>query len=78
MIDSLSTSSREIILANMRHSASQTLEILKALYHRADLDVVGEGFTVTCNDEGALKLIKDSAVMVGQDVDMLGVEMSLG
>jgi hypothetical protein len=39
--------------------------------------VVGEGLTVTCSDEEALKLIKDSAVMVGHTVDMLGVDMSL-
>jgi hypothetical protein len=39
---------------------------------------MGEGFTVTCSDEEALKLIKNSAVMVGQVIDMLGVDMSLG
>jgi hypothetical protein len=57
---------------------SLTLRILKSLYPRADLDVMGEGFTVTCSDEEALKLIKNSAVMVGQVIDMLGVDMSLG
>jgi hypothetical protein len=42
------------------------------------LDAAGEGFTVTYSDEEALKLIEDSAVMVGHIVDMLGVDMSLG
>jgi hypothetical protein len=40
--------------------------------------MVGEGFTVTCSDEEALKLVEDSDVMVGHVVDMLGVDMSLG
>jgi hypothetical protein len=57
---------------------SLTLKILKSLYPQADLDVPGEGFTVTCSDEEALKLVEDSVVAVGQVVDMLGVDMSLG
>jgi hypothetical protein len=44
----------------------------------ANLDVAGEGFTVTCSDEEALKLIDDSVVMAGHVVDMLGVDMSQG
>jgi hypothetical protein len=40
--------------------------------------MTGEGFVATCSDEEALKLIEDSVVMVGQVVDMLGVDMSLG
>jgi hypothetical protein len=39
---------------------------------------MGEGFTVTCSDEEAIKLVKDSVVTVGHVVDMLGVDMSLG
>jgi hypothetical protein len=42
------------------------------------LDVAGEGFTMTCSDEEALKLVEDSAVTAGHVVDMLGVDMSLG
>jgi hypothetical protein len=42
------------------------------------LDAVGEGFAATCSDEEALKLIEDSAVMMGHITDMLGVDMSLG
>jgi hypothetical protein len=42
------------------------------------LDAVGEGFVVTCSDDEALKLVEDSTVMVGQIIDMLGVDMSLG
>jgi hypothetical protein len=78
MLDSLATRYREIILANMRHSVSLTLWILKSLYHQADLDAVGEGFTATCSDEEALKLVEDAIVTAGQVVDMLGVDMSLG
>jgi hypothetical protein len=57
---------------------SLTLGILKSLYPWADLDAAGEGFTVTCTDEEALKLVKDSAVIARQVIDMLGVDMSLG
>jgi hypothetical protein len=78
MLDNLPTQSQEIILTNMRQSVSLTLRILKSLYPRADLDAAGEGFVVTCSDEEALKLVEDSAVMVGQIIDMLGVDMSLG
>jgi hypothetical protein len=78
MLDSLSTRSREIILANMNQSASLTLSILKSLYPRADLDKMGEGFATTYSDEEALKLIEDFAMTAGHIVDMLGVDMSLG
>jgi hypothetical protein len=78
MLDSLLTRSREIILANMRQSASLTLSILKSLYPRADLDATDEGFAVICSDEEALVLVEDSTVMAGHIVDMLGVDMSMG
>jgi hypothetical protein len=78
MLDSLTTRSQEIILANMKQSASLALGILKSLYHWADLDVVGEGFAVTCSNEEALKLIVDSTMTVGHIIDMLPVDMSLG
>jgi hypothetical protein len=42
------------------------------------MDMVGEGFVVSCSDKEALKLIEDSAVTAGQVIDMLGVDMSLG
>jgi hypothetical protein len=57
---------------------SLTLGILRSLYPRSNLDTTGEGFTVTCSDEEALKLVEDSTVMAGQVIDMLGVDMSLG
>jgi hypothetical protein len=75
MLDSLPSRSREIILANMRQSASLTLGILKSLYPLADLDVVGEGFAVTRSDEEALNLVEDSAKIADQVVDMLGVDV---
>jgi hypothetical protein len=62
----------------MKQSTNLTLGILKSLYPRADLDVVGEGFAATCSDEEALKLVEDFAVTAGHIVDMLGVDMSLG
>jgi hypothetical protein len=34
------------------------------------MDVVGEGFTGTCSNEEALKLVVDYVVMVGQVIDM--------
>jgi hypothetical protein len=75
MLDSLPTRSQEIILANMRQSASLTLEILRSLYPRADLDTAGEGFMMTCNDEEALKLVEDSTVAAGQVIDIIGVDV---
>jgi hypothetical protein len=78
MLDNLLMRSREIILANMRQSVSLTLGILKSLYPWAGLDAAGEGFSMTCSDEEAIKLIEESSVTVGQVVDMLGVGMSLG
>jgi hypothetical protein len=62
----------------MRLSVSLTLGIFKSLYPRADMDVVGEGFVMIYSNEEALKLIEDSVVTVGQVVDMLGVDMSIG
>jgi hypothetical protein len=78
MLDSLLARSQKIILANIGQSTSLTLRILKSLYPWANLDVMGEGFTVTWSDEEAIKLIEDSAVMAGHGVDMLGVDTSLG
>jgi hypothetical protein len=69
MLDSLSTRSREIILANMRQSVSLTLKILKSLYPQADMDAVGKGFMATCSDEEALKLVEDSTMTARQIVD---------
>jgi hypothetical protein len=57
---------------------SLTLGILKSLYPRADLDTAGEGFAATCTDKEALKLVEDNAVIAGQVINMLGVDMSLG
>jgi hypothetical protein len=62
----------------MLQSVSLTLGILKSLYPRTDLDVAGEGFAATCNDEEALKLVEDSTKTASQIVNMLGVDMSLG
>jgi hypothetical protein len=78
MLDSLPNRSREIILVNMQQSVSLTLGILKSLYPRANLDTASEGLTATCTDEEALKLVEDSTLAVGQVIDMLGVDMSLG
>jgi hypothetical protein len=78
MLDSLLMRSREIILANMRQAASLTLGILKSLYLRANFDMAGEGFAMTCSDEEALKLVEDYVVIVEHVVDMLGIDLSLG
>jgi hypothetical protein len=78
MLDSLPSRSLEIILTNMRQSTRLTLGILRSLYPQADLDTAGEGFTVTRNDEEALKLVEDSTMIAGHIMDMLGVDMSLG
>jgi hypothetical protein len=75
MLDSPPNWSREIILANMWQSASLTLGIMKSLSPQAKLDIVGEGFAVTCSDEEALKLVEDSAVIASQIVDMPGIDV---
>jgi hypothetical protein len=62
----------------MKQPVSLTLRILMSIYPQANMDVASEGFTVTCNDEEALKLGEDSVVTVWYIVDMLGVDMSLG
>jgi hypothetical protein len=78
IVESLPTRSQEIILANMKQSASLTLEILNSLYPQANLDTTDEGLAVTYSNEEPLKLIEDSIVMLGHIVDMLLVDMSLG
>jgi hypothetical protein len=78
MLDSLPTRPWEIILTNMRQSVSLTLRILKSLQPRAKLNVAAEGFVATCSDKELLRLVEDSSMMVGQVLDMLGVDMSLG
>jgi hypothetical protein len=78
MLDSLPSRSWEIIHTNIKQTTSLTLKILKSQYQRVDLDMVGEGIKVTYSDEEALKLVEDSAMMVGDIVDMLPVGMSLG
>jgi hypothetical protein len=62
----------------MQQLVSLTLGILNSLYPRADLYAAGEGFDVTYSDKEVLKLVEDSAKTARQDVDMLGVNMSLG
>jgi hypothetical protein len=42
------------------------------------MDAASEDFAATCSDDEALKLTKDSAVMVECIVYMLPVDMSLG
>jgi hypothetical protein len=39
------------------------------------MNAAGEGLTVTCSDEEALKLVEDSTVTAGHIVDILGVDM---
>jgi hypothetical protein len=60
----------------MTQLASLTLGILKLLYPRANLDVAGEGFASTYNEDEANKLMEDSAVTASQIVEMLPVNMS--
>jgi hypothetical protein len=48
---------------------------MKSLSPQAKLDIVGEGFAVTCSDEEALKLVEDSAVIASQIVDMPGIDV---
>jgi hypothetical protein len=60
----------------MREASSLTLRILKSLYPRVDLDAAGEGFTVTCTEEEADKLVEDSAETVTRVIEILPVDMS--
>jgi hypothetical protein len=74
--DSLPTRSREVVLTNMKQSVSLTLENLKSLYPRPNLDAAGEGSAATCTDEEASKLVEDSVVIAEHIVDILLVDMS--
>jgi hypothetical protein len=76
LLDGLPNLCREVIPANMKQSASLTLGILMSLYPQADLDASGDGFAVTCTNEEALKLVKDSALTADRIVDMVWIDMS--
>jgi hypothetical protein len=76
LLDRLPTRSLEVILSNMRKASSLTLGILKLLYPRANLDVVGEGFAATYSDNEACKLVEDSTVTAGRIVEILPIDMS--
>jgi hypothetical protein len=60
----------------MKQAASLTLEVLKSLYPRADLDAADEGFAMTSTDEEALKLMEDFAMMADRILDMSLLDMS--
>jgi hypothetical protein len=60
----------------MRKASILTLRILKSLYPQANLDVAGEGFTVTCSEDEANKLVDDSTVMATRVIEMLPVNLS--
>jgi hypothetical protein len=76
LLDGLPTHSREVILYSMKQSTSFTLRILRSLYSQANMDVVGEGFTVTFTDKEALKLMEDSTILVDWIVEMILVDKS--
>jgi hypothetical protein len=59
----------------MKHAVSLTLGILKSLYPRADLGVVGDGFAATYTHEEGLKLTEDSALMANRIVEMVPVHI---
>jgi hypothetical protein len=60
----------------MKQLMSLTLGILKSLYPQADLDTVGEGFTMICTNEEVLKLVEDSTVTADRVIEFLLVDMS--
>jgi hypothetical protein len=60
----------------MRKASSFTLRIVMSFYPQADLDAIGEGFTVTCTKEEPNKLVEDSIMMATQVIEMLRVDMS--
>jgi hypothetical protein len=68
--------SREIIISNMSKASGLTLGIRKSLYHRADLDAVGEGFMATCIEEEANKLVEDSTEIATWVIEILLIDMS--
>jgi hypothetical protein len=72
----MQTRSQEVILANMKQSATLTLGILKSLYLVANLDAMGEAFAVTYTNEEALKLVEGSTMMADRIIEMLSVDMS--
>jgi hypothetical protein len=75
LLDGLLNRCEEVIVANMKQAVSLTLEILKSLYPRVDLDVAGDGFVATCTDEEGLKLVEDSALTADRIVEMVLVHI---
>jgi hypothetical protein len=75
LLDGLSNRCREVIVANMKQSVSLTLRILMSLHHHANLDIVGDGFAVTCTNEEGLKLMEDSALTANHIVEMVSVHI---
>jgi hypothetical protein len=45
-------------------------------HRRANLDTMGEGFTATCIEDEANKLMEDSTVTTDQIMEMLPIDMS--
>jgi hypothetical protein len=76
LLDMLLTHSRKVILSNMRKAPSLTLRILMSLYPQADLGAEGEGFTATCSEDEANKLVEDCTMTVTQVIEMLPIDMS--
>jgi hypothetical protein len=76
LINVLPNRCQDANLVNMKQAVSLTLSILKSLYPRADLDVAGDGFAVTCTGEESLKLMKDSAFTADYIIDMVHIDMS--
>jgi hypothetical protein len=59
----------------MKQTTSLTLGILKSLYPRADLDIAGDDFVMTCTDEETLKLVGDSALTADRIVDVVPIDV---
>jgi hypothetical protein len=76
LINVLPNRCQDANLVNMKQAVSLILSILKSLYPRADLDVAGDGFAVTCTGEESLKLMKDSAFTADRIIDMVHIDMS--
>jgi hypothetical protein len=76
LLDGLPTRSHDVILSNMRKTASLTLGILKSLYPQANWDATGEGFAATCSEDEATKLVEESTATASRVVEMLSIDMS--
>jgi hypothetical protein len=76
LLDMLPTQSREVIVSIMRKASSQSLNVLKSLYPKADLDAMGECFIARCSEEEAKDLVQSFLENMTRVIEMIMIDIS--